>query len=185
MPTEPTMDYPLQRRQQLARILVGEGVEALLVSNPLNVTYLTGFSGEASHLILLRDRSLLVSDARFTGQLAEECPGLETVIRPPAQTLHAAVAETLTKLGVRSVGFESSHLTVADAETLREAAKTIDWKPGRDRVEKLRVVKDASEVAEIREAIDLAERAFTVFLTLLRTTDRDNDLAYLLEATIR
>jgi Xaa-Pro aminopeptidase len=179
------MDYPLQRRRQLARTLAGEGVDALLVSNPLNVTYLTGFSGEASHLILLGERAVLVSDPRFTEQIAEECPGLETVIRPPAQTLHAAVAETLTKLGVRSVGFESSHLTVADWETLRDAAKTLDWKPGRDRVEKLRVVKDASEVAEIREAIDLAERAFSVFGTLLRPSDREKDLADFLDATIR
>src|SRR5262249_41303324 len=157
--------------------LASEGVDALLISNPLNVTYLTGFSGEASHLILLRERAVLVSDARFTEQLAEECPGLETIIRPPSQTLHAAVAEALTQLGVRSVGFESSHLTVADWETLREAAKTVDWKPGRDRVENLRVIKDASEVAEIRAAIDLAERAFTVFRTLLRPTDREKDLA--------
>jgi Xaa-Pro aminopeptidase len=179
------MDYPLQRRQQLTRPLASEGVDALLVSNPLNVTYLTGFSGDSSHLILLPQRTLLVSDRRFTAQLAEECPGLETVIRPPAQTLHAAVAEALTKLGVRSVGFESSHLTVAEWETLREAVKTIDWKPGRDRVEKLRVIKDESEVAAIREAIDLAERAFSVFRTLLRPADREKDLADFLEATIR
>jgi Xaa-Pro aminopeptidase len=179
------MDYPLQRRQQLARTLAAEGIDTLLVSNPLNVSYLTGFSGEASHLILLRDRAVLVSDARFTGQLAEECPGLETMIRPPAQPLHAAVADALAKLGVRSVGFESSHLTVADWETLRDAAKTIDWKPSRDRVEKLRVIKDASEVAEIRQAIDFAERAFSVFRTLLRPTDREKDLADLMEATIR
>jgi Xaa-Pro aminopeptidase len=179
------MDYPLQRRQQLVCKLTEEGVDALLLSNPLNVTYLTGFSGEASYLTLLRDRCLLVSDARFTEQLAEECPGLETVIRPPAQTLYAAVAEALVKLGVRSVGFESSHLTVAEWETLRDGAKTIDWKPGRDRVEKLRVVKDASEVAEIREAIDLAERAFSVFCTLLRPSDREKELADFLESTIR
>src|SRR5262249_43170152 len=79
--TESTMDYPLQRRQQLSRTLADEGVDALLVCNPLNVTYLTGFSGEASHLILLAQRAILVSDPRFTAQIAEECPGLETVIR--------------------------------------------------------------------------------------------------------
>ena len=55
----------------------------LLVTNPLNVTYLTGFSGEASYLVVTPKKTLLVSDGRFSDQLKEECPDLETVIRPP------------------------------------------------------------------------------------------------------
>ena len=68
-------------RDRLRQQLKDEGLDALLVSNPTNVTYLTGFSGDSSFLILGRQRAVLVSDGRFTGQLAEECPGLETVIR--------------------------------------------------------------------------------------------------------
>jgi Xaa-Pro aminopeptidase len=179
------MDYPLQRRQRLTTALADAGVDALLVSYPLNVSYLTGFSGDSSHLILTRTRSLLVSDARFTEQIAEECPGLETVIRPPAQALHAAVAATLCKLGLRTVEFDSNHLTVADLETFRDLAKTIDWKPGRGRVEDLRAVKDASEIAQIREAIALAERAYAVFRGLVRPDDREKDLCDALDGYVR
>ena len=60
-----------------------------VVSAPTNVSYLTGFSGDSSVLILGRERDLIVSDGRFTTQLAQECPGLEAHIRLPGQEMNA------------------------------------------------------------------------------------------------
>jgi Xaa-Pro aminopeptidase len=79
-------------------------------------------------------------------------------------------------LGCRSVGFESGAVTVAEFEALRGLAPALDWKGAADRVERPRMIKDPSEVAQVREAIDLAERAFTVFRALLRPDDRERDL---------
>src|SRR5262249_5496808 len=135
--------------------------------------------------ILGRQRTVLVSDARFTEQIAAECPGLEVHIRPPAQSLPQAVAEVLGQLGFTTLGFESTYMTVAELETLRELAPALSWKGGRDRVERLRMIKDPSEVAAIREAIGIAERAFTVFRALLRPEDSEKDLSDALEAYVR
>ncbi len=179
------MDQAEQRRQRLVPVLREEGLDALLVSNAVNVTYLTGFSGESSHLILGRERTLLVSDARFTEQLASECPGLEVIIRPPEQNLYQAVAAALGKLGLHTVGFESAHVSVAEAELLRDLAKGVAWKPVRDRVETLRAIKDASEVEQIREAVAIAERAFAAFRALLREEDHEKDLSDAMEAHVR
>jgi Xaa-Pro aminopeptidase len=179
------MDYYALRRQNLVRCLDAEGLDALLVSHPVNVSYLTGFSGESSYLVLGRGRPLLVSDGRFTEQIAEECPGLQAHIRPPSQPLTQATAEVLGNLGVRNVGFESAHLSVAEFETLRELVPAVSWKPGRERVEQLRAVKDPSEVEQIREAIRFAERAFVMFRAMLRPDDREKDLADALEGYVR
>jgi Xaa-Pro aminopeptidase len=179
------MDYPARRREQVARVLPEEGLDALLVSSPVNVTYLTGFSGDSSVLALARDRNVLVSDRRFTEQLAEECPGLETHIRPPSQKLPEAVAEVLTRLGFRSVGFETGSLTVAEFEALKALTPAVNWKGGDERVEKLRAVKDESEVARIREAIRIAERGFAAFRALLRPEDSEKDLCDAMESHVR
>jgi Xaa-Pro aminopeptidase len=178
------VDYA-PRRLQLSQALFAEGLEALLVTNPINVTYLTGFSGESSFLVLARERVLLVSDARFMEQIAEECPGLETHIRPPAQSVQQATGAVLTKLGFRSVGFESAHLTVGEWEILRELAPAITWQSSRDLVEKLRALKDTSEVTQIREAISIAERAFAAFRALLRAEDSEKVLCDALESYVR
>ncbi len=183
--TAPTRPDHAERRSRLAQTLSAEGVEALLVSNPTNVSYLTGFSGESSYLLLGAGRAVLVSDGRFTEQLAEECPGLDVSIRPPVQTLTEATAAVLKALGIHSVGIESAHLTVADHEALRQLLPSIDWKPGRDRVERLRAVKDAWEVEQIRQAIAIAERAFEMFRAMLRPDDTEKELTDALETYVR
>jgi Xaa-Pro aminopeptidase len=175
------MDYPAQRRERLVRPLSDEGIDALMVSNPVNVTYLTGFTGDSTVLLLLSDRQLLVSDSRYTGQLAEECPGLPAHIRSTTQKLPETVAEALRGFGIRSVGFESSAVTVAELEQLRQLAPSLDWKSGADRVERLRMVKDDSELAQIRTAIDVAERVFLAFRSLLRPVDTEKDLCDAIE----
>ena len=173
------------RRDRLRQAAVEEGLDVVLITHPINVTYLTGFSGEASYLILTKTKTLLVSDGRFSGQLAEECPDLETYIRPPDQPLPDAAIARLTLLAPRSIGFESGHLTVAEFATLRDGVKTADWKPANDRVEKLRIVKDASEIAQIREAIKIAEKAFAIFRAMLRPDDTEKDLTDALESYVR
>lgn len=178
------MDYA-GRRQKLHAYIAEEMLDALLITNPVNVTYLTGFSGDSSYLIVMPARTMLVSDGRFVIQLKEECPGLETHIRPPSQTVTEAAAEVLGKLNLRSVGLESSHLTLADFEVLRTRAATVDWKPAPGRVERLRMVKDDEEVAQIRQAIAIAETAFGQFRAMLKPDDREKDLADTLEMLVR
>ncbi len=165
----------------MSRLLADEGIDALMIGNPVNVTYLTGFTGDSTVLLLGRGRLLLVSDSRYSGQLAEECPALPVHIRSTTQQLPQAVAEALKGFGIRSVGFESGTVTVAEFENLRQLAPSLDWKGGADRVERLRTIKDASELAQIRTAIDVAERAFTVFRSLLRPEDTEKDLCDALE----
>src|SRR5262249_34515116 len=94
-PGDRRMDYPAQRRDRLARHLADEGLDALLLTNPVSVTYLTGFSDDSSVVVLTKGRALLVSDPRYVGQIADECPGLETHIRPAAQKLPEAVVGVL------------------------------------------------------------------------------------------
>ena len=173
------------RRDRLLEQIQQEGLSAVLITHPVNVSYLTGFSGDTTCLILTPQRTVVVSDARFTEQLSEECPGLETVIRPAIQPLGDATAAALNRLGLGSVGFESGHLTVAEFEMLKGLTPTLDWKPAADRVEKLRMLKDAGEIEQIRQAIRYAERAFTMFRALLREEDSEKDLADRLENFMR
>ncbi|HMF15434.1 MAG TPA: Xaa-Pro peptidase family protein [Gemmataceae bacterium] len=179
------MDYPARRRQSIVAGLGGQGPDALLVRSEVNVTYLTGFSGDGSSLLLTPDRAVLVSDSRFTEQIAEECPGLDAAIRPPTKPLLGFLTEAIQALGVRSIGFESDHVTVTEFEAWRHALPALEWKPDCNRVESLRAVKDASEIAAIREAISIAERAYTVFRALLRPDDCEKDLHDALDGYIR
>ena len=78
------------------RDLEADELDALLVSSPTNVSYLTGFTGDSSVLLVGRDRDLIISDGRFTTQLEQECPGLEAHIRPPGQEMNPAIAQVVS-----------------------------------------------------------------------------------------
>ena len=79
-----------------------------------------------------------------------------------------AAAATINKLGLTAVGFDSGHLTVAEFEALSDLTKSVEWKPGPDRVERQRMVKDSAEIEQIRHAIRCAEKAFVMFRAMLR-----------------
>ena len=179
------MDYVALRRRRIMDGLGGDGPDALLVKSPVNVSYLTGFSGDSTTLLLGRDRALLISDGRFTEQIADECPGLDAAIRPITKGPLGFLTETIKSFGPRSLGFESDHVSVTEFEALRHELPALAWRAECNRIESLRAVKDESEIAAIREAIRIAEKAFTVFRALLRPDDREKDLHDALDGYIR
>lgn len=173
------------RRDAVVRALVGENYDAAVVSNPVNVTYLTGFTGEASFLIAAPGRAILVTDGRFTEQVEHECPGLEVQLRPLGKTTTVTLGEALTDLGYRRVAVEALHLTLAAMESIASAAETVWFAPTKGLVEAGRMVKDAGEIAQIRRAIDIAERTFAAFRALLGPDDTELELTDALEANVR
>ena len=179
------MDSSARRLERLRKLFKSDRVDVLLVASEPNVRYLTGFTGEASVLLVSKDRALLVSDGRFATQLEQECPGLEAHIRPVGQLLFDGLGEVVDKFGARRVGFEPSALSVANFETLKEKAKAVEWVGIAGRVEALRAVKDRCEVDAIRRAIGQAERAFAMLRAGLGEGDSEKDAADALEGYLR
>src|SRR5262245_53422908 len=131
------------RRENLRRLLAEKQLPALLVTDERNVTYLTGFTGDSSYLLVTPSRELLITDRRYETQLAEECPGLEPAIRGPGTKLPDFTAETLGKFELAGLGIEADTLTVAGFDNLRSKLKTTKLAGTSGFVEKLREIKDA------------------------------------------
>ncbi len=179
------MDRALVRREKVRETLKVDDIEALLVSAPTNVRYLTGFSGDSSVLIVGRDRDLIISDGRFTTQLEQECPGLEASIRLPGQEMNSAILQVVSSMGWRRVGLESMSWTLADYKAIQSAATDVELVGILGRVETLRQIKDEDEIAAIREAVRCAERAFTMLRAGLREGESEKDVADALEGYLR
>jgi Xaa-Pro aminopeptidase len=159
--------------------------DAVLVSAVANVTYLTGFLGDSSTLLVLPGRLMAITDGRYTEQFARECPGLEVHVRPVGQPMMAGVVEVAGKLGIASLAFEKNVVTVAGFEQVKEKAPTIELRGVSGWVETLRRVKDAGEIAEIRTSIEIAERAFERFRAEVEPGKSEKELADRLDAILR
>lgn len=166
------------RRDALRKLLHSHSLPALLVTDELNVGYLTGFTGDSSFLLVLENRELLVTDGRYTQQLSEECPSLELAVRSPGSTLPTFATEVISQLGLPALAIEADQVVVSTYERLKDALKTSPLALTRGLVESLREIKDDGEVAAIRQAIAIAESAFErlrAFLQLGQTEKRAAD----------
>lgn len=173
------------RRDRLLRQLKTAGVDALLVTSPYNVRYLTGFTGEDSNLVIGANLTGLVSDSRFETQISQECPELDVTIRTSNQTLTEAVAHVVGRAKLSVMGFESRTTTYSQWESLASAVKALQLIPQVDQVEALRQIKDADELAQIRQAIRQAERGFAVLKASLCGDMSEQQAANELEQAMR
>ena len=150
-----------QRRDRLVALLAADEVDALVVSDLVNVRYLSGFTGSNAALLVFADGAppVLATDSRYRTQAARQAPDLDLEIdRACGRHLVArAVAG-----GASRIGFESHIVTVdgfaALSDQLDGLAELVRF-PGR--VEALRAVKDAGEVALLRLACEAADAALS------------------------
>jgi Xaa-Pro aminopeptidase len=173
------------RRDKLRKLLKEKSLDALLVTEERNVTYLTGFTGDSSFLVVTRKSEVLLTDGRYTQQLDEECPGLDLAVRGPGIKQSDFTANSLAKLAPPTLGIESEAMSVATFEQLRGKLKATKLALTENLVESLREIKDKGEIDEIREAIRIAERAFAVIRNTLRPERSEKDVADELEHQIR
>jgi Xaa-Pro aminopeptidase len=179
------MNYPLQRRQALVQGLKNHSVDAFLVTTPVNVTYLTGFTGDSSFYFGTPKNSILISDSRFEEQIKEESPEVDAHIRGHNRTTYEAAADVFSKSGAKSVGVEGNRITLGELDALKELAPKVTFVPVNGLIERLRVIKDPSETEKIREAVRVAERAFRMFTATLRETDTEKDMVDAVENYVR
>ncbi|HVP74538.1 MAG TPA: Xaa-Pro peptidase family protein [Gaiellaceae bacterium] len=125
--------------------------EPLLVTNPTNVAYLVGFKSSNTVLLVDEERVRLFTDFRYI-QAARAVAGVEAV-----QTRRAVLGELAEALSGR-IAFESSHLTYDLFQTLERGG--LDLVPRSGVVERLRAVKDETELAAIRRACAITDRVY-------------------------
>jgi len=173
------------RRHKLIRSLKSAGVDSLLVSGVSNVRYLTGFTGDSSWLLVSRGTTVLISDSRYSTQISDECPGLDTEIRGVGKSMSDATTAVVKKAGVAQLGVEGDHLTISQHASLENKINTAQLIVTDSLTEQLRLIKDKWEIGEIRQAICQAERGIAVLRASVRPNQTETEIRYALEASMR
>jgi Xaa-Pro aminopeptidase len=150
--------YIDSRIRHLRAKLSAGNIDALLVTDLLNIRYLTGFSGSRGYLLVSADSATLFIDSRYTEQAALECPGIE--LAHIESRWIPAVRDLTTELGLKAIGFEAASLGYADWRDLTKEFENLSLVPTEEMVEELRGVKDDAELSAIRGAIAITDSAW-------------------------
>ncbi len=176
------MDRYAARRDKLRKLIHKARTDALLVTRFVNVTYLTGFTGDDSYLIVHEGGELLVTDPRYTEQLESECPGLALEVRRPGVKMLEGTVKAIERVKPERLGIEAESITVGLRDEIAEKLPKLPLVATKGLVEELRMIKDKQELDEIRRAVWQAEKAFGIIKAMIRpgATERQiaNDLEY-------
>ena len=144
-----------QRVERLRAELGDLGAASFLLSDPVNVRYLTGFESSNAFVLVKHKQVVLLTDGRYIGA-AREVESVEAMLVD--REFSPGVAAALPGLVEGAVAFEADHLTVARHATL--AASGLDLVPTSGAVQRLRAVKDDAELEEIRRAARIADSVY-------------------------
>jgi len=170
----------VDRADRLARLVSEQGLDRLLVTDLVNVRYLTGFSGSNGACICGPGDRAFLTDFRYIERAAAEIGGWELV---------AVSDDWLSGLAARlggRCGFEDQHLSVRQHRELSEQVpEGSELVPAGGLPEKLRRVKDPRELAAIAEAAKLADEVYGRVLKQGLGGRTEIDVARSAEARIR
>ncbi len=168
------------RQDRIRSWLEEAAVDAIMVSSPPNVRYLSGFSGEG-HLVLTAEAGAICSDSRFQIE-AEQADGLSVAISPNGHL--EAAAEFLHSEEAGKLAFEEHVVTYSQFKKLEEAFGTDSLEPVSGVVEEQRAVKDADEISAIRKAAEVVDTALTELLSELEPGPTEKEIAIKLDHRI-
>lgn len=171
-----------QRIRKLREAIRHAGIDGLLIVDPKNVSYLTGFLGEDSWGLVTSRQTVLLTDSRYIEQARQECPLCRIVLRKT--TLTDSVAQVVAhSRGFRVLGVEPG-ISVEVFGLLRKKVSS-RIKPVGGLAEGLRQIKDSGEVRLIRRAADTAWAALAEILPRIRPGVSESALAGMIEYAIR
>jgi Xaa-Pro aminopeptidase len=145
----------MSRADRLVELLQARELDSLLVTNLLNVRYLTGFTGTNGASIVTPSERLFFTDFRYVEQAREQVPDFERI-----EAGRDMLADVAKRLRGRA-GFDDEALSVAaHRKVAEEAPEGVELVPAGGLVEELRAVKDEAEVAAMRAAAELSTAAY-------------------------
>ncbi|MDO4618350.1 MAG: aminopeptidase P family protein [Clostridia bacterium] len=166
----------MQRLDKIRALLDND--TAVYISKRANVYYYSLYNSDDISLLISKDRAVLITDSRYTYQAKLKCPDYEIFdVKNGIENLFSEFSEA-------KIGFEEEDLTVKRLERLKEKAKK-DFVPMGDTIEKPREIKEEIEIAKIKTAEELGDRAFSYVLENLKAGMTEKEVAFLLEFYLR
>jgi len=166
-----------------ARLLEGEikrlKLDSFLVTNETNVSYLSGFRGHDSILLIAPGEKFFITDSRYVEQAKEELEGFE--VKLVASSTYKTIEELVGKRRLKRIGFESMNLPYEVATKLKDLLGKTELLPVKNIVENIRAIKDRAEVGKIRDSISLTKGILDKIMAFIKPGLPEKHLSRVIE----
>jgi len=162
-------------------------IDGLLVSSGANITYLTGFTGDASRLVVSENGTLFLTDGRYTEQARKECHDEIEILKWIKDDRYGAATYRFAceKLDIRKLCFEEDILSFSEYQRISDGIKPIETVPVSSPVNELRMVKDADEIQQLQRACEISDLALERTLPFIKPGITELELTARLEYELK
>lgn len=150
---------------------------AALITSEVNRLYFTRFPATDGYLLITGDEVILFADSRYIEAAQRHARGCDRILL--YKGMEDSIKPLLEQKGIKTLEAESDRLTVSELRCLKEKTGTeVISDGGLDKaVDSLRAVKDAGEIALIKQAQKIAEDAFEHILGFISTDKTEKEIA--------
>jgi Xaa-Pro aminopeptidase len=177
----------IKRLRKLRTYIAEKGLDALLLSQPENIRYLSGFTGSSGWLLISEQKAILTTDFRYVEQAKGESPDFETI--QIKQDLHDWLPGLVSDLGWHKLGFEANLISYDSYHKLSEAIKTkqanLELVPTTGTVEQLRSIKEPEELRFITKAVELTDAIFEQAKAIISPGITEKEISWEIEKNLR
>lgn len=166
----------------LDALLREKRLDAILLTELANISYLTGFSGSEAVVIYSKGTRWFLTDFRYQEQAKEEVLGFKLQI---FKNKLKALSRVAAMMGLKSMGFEASAINFAFYRALRKELKTVRLVPLEKSLLEIRAVKETDEIQNLKKAVRISETALNRALQNFRAGISELELAAELEFQLR
>jgi Xaa-Pro aminopeptidase len=169
-----------RRINRLQKAIIDANLDAVIISELSHIRYLVGFTGTAAMLVVCKNASDFFTDFRYKNQSAKQVIGASIHIVERGLISDIAQFAALQQSNIR-IGFESDYLTHASLVTFQGLLGKALFVPTSGMVEDLAIIKESSEIASIKRAAAISDKAFMRVLSIVKPSVREDEVAAELE----
>lgn len=175
------------RIRKLRQKLIEQEIDGILVSQPENRYYLSGFDGSAGFLLITPQNTILATDFRYIEQARTQAPDYE--IFQITNDIAGRFPELIAGLNLGRLGFEAGHISFALhrqlTDILNKVKSQLELVPTDGLVESLRVVKEPEEIKLITKAVEIVDSALEYIEGIIHIGMSEKEVAWEIEKFLR
>lgn len=164
-------------------------VDGLMVTEPFNRRYVSGFTGSNGVILISKNEAKLITDYRYTEQAKLQTSGFEIVLHA-GHTGHKGrifeeVASQVRSMGIKRLGFEQNHLNVGLYQKIEQLLQGVELIPTSSLIEDMRLIKTEEEIRLLKTSAEITNAAFDYVLDYVKPGVTEMEICNHLELFIR
>jgi Xaa-Pro aminopeptidase len=177
----------MKRLQKLRASIGKKEIDALLISQPENLVYLSGFTGSSGWLLISEQNAILATDFRYVEQAKKESPHFEII--QIKREFRDWLPGLVSDLGLHKLGFEANFISYEGYHKLSEAIKSrqvsLEVVPTIGIIDQLRSIKEPEELQFITKAVALTDAVFEQAKAIIHPDITEKETAWEIEKFLR